>query len=154
MKVMTMKKDEPMLQVAAKAILVTPSGKILIMREAGESYAEGTNEGKYHAAAGGRINPSETFAEGLQREVAEETGISEFEALYPVYVGEWWPEIKGSKRHIVSVFMLCTTKQSKIILSEEHDDHKWISPDEADEYDLLESDREAIKAYLKLRSII
>ena len=144
-----MSTEEVVLQVAAKAILVNPEGKVLIMREADESYAEGTNAGKYHAAAGGRINPSETYAEGLKREVAEETGITDFEPLYPVHVGEWWPVIKGQKRHIVAIFTVCKTRTSEVRLSEEHDDFRWISPDETGQYDILPAERDAIAAYAK-----
>jgi len=144
-----MSTEEPILQVAAKAILVNPDGKVLIMREADESYAEGTNAGKYHAAAGGRINPSETYAEGLKREVAEETGITDFEPLYPVHVGEWWPVIKGQKRHIVAIFTVCKVASSEIRLSEEHDDYRWISPEESDDYDILPAERDAIAAFAK-----
>lgn len=143
------KPSEPILQVAAKAILVNPEGKILILREAGESYAEGTNAGKYHGAAGGRINPSESYEEGLRREVEEETGITDFTPLYPVFVGEWWPVIKGGQRHIVAIFTVCKTEITKVRLSEEHDDYKWILPEEMDQYDVLPAERDAIAAYVK-----
>lgn len=141
--------DEPILQVAAKAILVNPEGKILIMREAGDSYAEGTNAGRYHGAAGGRINPRETYAKGLSREVAEETGIADFTPLYPIYVGEWWPIIKGKTHHIVAVYTVCKTKDSKVTLSAEHDKFHWILPEEVGNYDLLEAERKAVKAYVR-----
>lgn len=141
--------DEPMLQVAAKAILVNPEGKILILREAGETYAEGTNPGKYHGAVGGRINPSETYAEGLKREVAEETGITDFEPLYPVHVDEWWPVIKGQTRHIIAIFTVCKVTSSEVRLSEEHDEYHWISPEEIDKYDIYPTNRDALAAYLK-----
>ncbi len=144
--------DEPVLQVAAKGILVNRDGKILILREAGESYAEGTNAGKYHAAAGGRINPSESYADGLKREVAEETGITEFTPLYPVFVGEWWPVIKGVPRHIVAIFTVCETRATKVRLSEEHDDFRWILPEECDQYDILDAELEAIAAYVKRKN--
>lgn len=140
----------PILQVATKAILVNPDGKILIMREAGESYAEGTNAGKYHAAAGGRINPNESYAEGLRREVEEETGITEFTSLYPIFVGEWWPVIKGEQRHIVAIFTVCKTNVSEVRLSEEHDD--WILPEENEKYDILPAEHDAIAAYVKQAS--
>lgn len=122
------KSDEPILQVAAKAILVNPEGKILILREA-KTYEEGTNIGRYHSP-GGRINPSESYEEGLRREVEEETGITDIEMLYPVYVGDWWPVIKGVPHHIVGTFTACRTKTSKVHLSSEHDDYKWIEPNE------------------------
>jgi 8-oxo-dGTP pyrophosphatase MutT (NUDIX family) len=140
--------NEPVLQVAAKAILVNPKGKILILREAGETYEEGTNAGKYHAAAGGRIHPDETYLDGLRREVAEETGIRDLSPLYPIYVGEWWPVIKGSKHHIVAIFTICKTNDSKVRLSNEHDKFHWIFPEECRNFDILPAELDAVNAYL------
>ncbi|HSW80697.1 MAG TPA: NUDIX domain-containing protein [Candidatus Saccharimonadales bacterium] len=143
-----MNDDTPIMQVAAKAILVNQDGKILILREA-STYDEGTNAGKYHGSVGGRINPTESYSEGLKREVEEEAGITDFEPLYPVYVGEWSPVIKGSKKHIFGIFTVCRTKSTKVKLSDEHDEYKWISLDEVDKYDILDGDRAAIEAYVK-----
>lgn len=148
-----MSTEEPVLYVAAKAILVNPEGKVLILREADATYEEGTMAGRYHGAIGGRIDPSETYAEGLRREVAEETGITDIEPLYPIYVGEWWPLIKGRKRHIVAIFTVCKVDSSEIRLSEEHDDYQWISLEETGIYDILPAYRDALNAYAERRSL-
>ncbi len=145
-------KKVPMLQVAAKAIIVNPEGKVLIMREAGESYEEGTNAGLYHGAAGGRINPEEAFPDALKREVEEETGITDFEPLYPVHVGEWWPVIKEVKRHIVAIFVVCKTSIQDVQLSDEHDEYHWVTIEELDNFNLLAPDRAAIHAYIASRT--
>jgi 8-oxo-dGTP pyrophosphatase MutT (NUDIX family) len=140
--------NAPILQVAAKAILVNAKGQILILREAGDSYTEGTNAGRYHGAVGGRIKPDEKYIDGLRREVEEEVGITDFTPMYPVNVGDWWPVINGNKHHIVGIFMVCKTNTSKIQLSEEHDEYKWISPEERTQYDIVNGDREALDAFV------
>src|SRR6266700_2717665 len=127
---------EPVLQVAAKAILVNPEGKILILREA-KTYEQGTNIGRYHGP-GGRINPRESYEEGLRREVEEETGITDIEPLYPLFIGDWRPVIKGIEHHIVGIFTLCRTKTSEVRLSLEHDDYQWIDPAERTKYDIMD----------------
>src|SRR5574337_985895 len=92
------------LRVAAKAVIVNSAGKILIVREA-STYKEGTGAGRYHMP-GGRLEEGENYAEGLRREVAEETGL-EVEPLYPIFVGEWQPVINGVPNHIVAIFTVC-----------------------------------------------
>ncbi|MBX4190961.1 NUDIX hydrolase [Candidatus Saccharibacteria bacterium] len=113
------------LRVAAKAIIVNESGKVLLLREA-DTYDEGTNLGKYQIP-GGRLNLGESYKEGLCREAKEETGL-EIEPLYPIYVGEWHPIIKGEQYQIIAIFTVCKAAATDIKLSEEHDDYKWVDP--------------------------
>jgi len=139
------KPAEPILQVAAKAILINSEGKILILREA-KTYEQGTNIGRYHSP-GGRINPSESYEDGLRREVEEETGIVDIELLHPVCVGDWYPIIKGVPHHIVGIFMLCKAKTSKVRLSTEHDDYQWIDLKNRQKYDIMEPEDKLIDQY-------
>lgn len=125
------------LRVAAKAAIIYKN-KVLILREA-NTYKDGTNIGKY-GLVGGRINPEESFFDALARETKEETGLK-VELVKPVYVGEWWPNIKGQKNHIVAVFVLCNSKTDKVILSEEHDSYEWVDAKTLPEFSMVEPDR-------------
>ena len=74
---------QPQLFVATKAFIVHDE-KILIVRESNR-YAEGTNAGLFDVP-GGRVQPGQHFAESLQREVQEETGLQiaqEFQWITP-----------------------------------------------------------------------
>lgn len=71
------------LRVAAKALVVNSEGKVLILREA-NTYAEGTQTGKY-GLPGGRLEQGESYEEGFVREVKEETGL-DVELGRPVFV--------------------------------------------------------------------
>lgn len=113
------------LRVAAKAIITNKEGKILLLREA-DTYDEGTNIGKY-GVPGGRLNIGESYEEGLHREAREETGL-EVKPLYPIYVGEWHPVIKGEQYQIIAIFTVCDAVTTNVKLSEEHDDYKWVDP--------------------------
>jgi 8-oxo-dGTP diphosphatase len=139
------------LRVAAKAVIIDEQGRALILREA-NTYEEGTNIGKW-GVPGGRIEPDEPFYDGLMREVREETGL-EIKVVEPIYVGEWWPEIKGVKNHIVAMFMLCeTTSRLEVRLSKDHDRFAWIASDELSDYFIVEPEPEVLeKAFEDLKS--
>lgn len=134
--------DNPVLRVAAKAIIVNDGGKVLVLREA-DTYEEGTNIGRW-GIPGGRINIGESYFDGLRREAKEESGL-EVEPLYPVSVGEWRPVIKGVPHQIIALFTACKAKPGKIKLSEEHDKYLWIGLEDMDDLDLME--REPIEKF-------
>jgi ADP-ribose pyrophosphatase YjhB (NUDIX family) len=144
-----MAEGEITLRVAAKAVIVNSEGRVLILREA-NTYAEGTNTGKYHVP-GGRLNAGEWFKDGLKREIQEETGLTDVETGEAIHVDEWRPVIDGSEQQIVGVFLLCHYKGGDIQLSDEHDEAVWMNPDERDKYALLPADLAAVEAFLRLR---
>ena len=132
-------------RVACKALIVH-AGKVLILREA-STYDEGTQGGKYQLP-GGRINPGEPFADGLVREVYEETGLA-VQMGEPLYVGEWQPVIHGVKNHIVAIFFVCHSDDDTVRLSTEHDAYAWIDPAEYADYVFAKPDDEVVATYLR-----
>lgn len=131
-------------RIACKA-LIRHNEKILILREAA-TYKEGTNVGKYHLP-GGRIEPGERYMDGLLREVIEETGL-QVTVGKPLFVGEWHPVIKGEQNQIIAIFFLCTAATPEVTLSEEHDDYRWIEPEDYRTFALMPPEHEVIEAYL------
>jgi len=111
-------------QVAAKAVIRNEDGKFLIVRE-----------DERWQAVGGRLEKGETLEEGLRRETEEETGIKDLEVIKAIHVDEWFAKPEGELKHIVAIFFLCKTSTDKIILSKEHEEYAWISPDELGKYD-------------------
>lgn len=136
-------------QIAMKAVIVS-SGKVLILREAA-MYGEGSNRGKYHLP-GGRVEKGENIFEALKREVMEETGM-EIEVKYPVYVGEWHPIIRGIPHQIMGVFNVCVPVKTKVLLSSEHDEYRWIDPANYAEFEVLSPDCLAIDRYAIWQSV-
>jgi len=116
------------------------------LREAG-TYDEGTNIGKY-GLPGGRINPEESFYDALAREIKEETGLK-VGVVKPVHVGEWWPNIKGQKNHIVAVFVLCNSLTDEVVLSTEHDSYEWVDAKTLPEFTMVEPDRTVAEQVLQ-----
>ncbi|QQR52963.1 NUDIX hydrolase [bacterium] len=74
-------------RIAAKA-LITNGHQILLLREAATDI-EATQIGNYQVP-GGRIEPGESFFDGLKREVKEETGLN-VTVGQPAFVCEWFP---------------------------------------------------------------
>ena len=135
------------LRVAAKALIVDKDGNILILREPAKGNV-GSQDGLY-GLVGGRLEDDDTYETALHREVMEETGL-EVDLLHPIYIGEWWPTIKGKKHHIVAVFSVCHAKTTDVRLSEEHDNFKWIAPHEAHKHPFMPPDDKVIERYADL----
>lgn len=133
-------------RVAAKGLIVNSEGKVLIVREA-DTYAEGTKIGKY-GLPGGRTDPEEKFFDGLKREIMEEVGL-EVKPLKPLYVGEWFPTIKGVQNHITAIFYACQAVTTEVKLSEEHDRYAWIDPERYVDFDMMEPDDEVVRAWIR-----
>ena len=133
-------------RIATKAVIINDKNQVLILREA-NSYDEGTNGGRYQVP-GGRLNPGEPYMDGLKREVMEETGLS-VKIGKPIFVGEWFPVIKDVPNQIVAMYFICNPLDDEIVLSEEHDDYKWISEAELKDYDIIAPEPEAILAALQ-----
>lgn len=133
------------LRVAAKSVIINQKGEVLLIKEA-TTYDEGTNLGKYQIP-GGRLNIGESYEDGLHREAKEETSL-EIKPLYPIYVGEWHPIIKGVPHQIIAIFTVCEAITNDIKLSKEHDDYKWVNPAKLPkDITLTDPDPEVLKRY-------
>lgn len=138
---------EPKLFVATKAFIKF-NNKILIIKES-DSYNEGTSAGKYDVV-GGRIKPGQRFDQNLLREIKEETGLTVTIAS-PFFVDEWRPVVKGEQWQVVCTYFECSTSTDKVMLSRDHDDFKWIIPQEHNDFNLIKDIHPAFEAYIKKR---
>lgn len=122
-------------QVAVKAVIQNKNGKFLIVRER-----------ERWQAVGGRLEKGERLEEGLRREVAEETSITDLEVGRVIHVDEWFSKPEGELKHIVAIFFLCKTDSGEVVLSPEHQAYKWVAVEDLESYgDNLEKEiKEAI----------
>ena len=81
----------------------------------------------------GRIEPDERVAMAALREVAEETGISDYaiEAFYDLdLVGQFhWPDVDAVFSEVA--FAIRVAPETEPVLSPEHDESRWVDPAEA-----------------------
>jgi 8-oxo-dGTP diphosphatase len=86
---------------------------------------------------GGKVEDGESLTDALNREIREESGV-EINASNVFYLTEN-VESSTNKHFIKLVFIVSADKNDEIKLNpEEHDEYKWISPDEINNYDLVD----------------
>lgn len=125
-------------QVAVKAIIRNPAGAVLILCQ----------NGRWHEP-GGRLEADELLEDGLRREIQEETGLRNVKIGEPFYAGEWLPEIKGERVHIVAVFFLCATDETAVIVNNrEHQDYAWVTLNDLHKYTLEPETKRTIEIVL------
>ena len=96
-------------------------GKILLVRRA-RSPGNG-----FYSLPGGRVEFAESLHTALHREVDEETGLR-IEILG--FAG--WREVlpgDGGGGHYVIMSFAARWAAGEVVLNDEHDDFKWLSPD-------------------------
>ncbi len=134
--------------VATKAF-VRFGDKILIVKESSQ-YQDGANLGKFDVP-GGRIRAGQRFDESLKREVKEETGL-DIEIGEPFFVDEWRPVVRGEQWQIVGVYFECLAKSEEVVLSQDHEEFRWINPEEYTKHELIRGVDVVFKHYLVKRA--
>lgn len=119
------------------AALIEKHGKILLaMRKAGK------HMGEKWEFPGGKIDPGESPQQALRRELAEEfsieAAIGEHLGSTEFRQGEIELEIQLYRaRHLAGTFTL-----------HDHEEIRWVAPQEVESYDLVDSDRKLFRDYI------
>ncbi len=100
---------------------------LLIRRAAGRLYA-----GVWQCVTG-RLEARERVVDGALREVREETGLgaSDLEAVFETDLVNWFHERTVDAVWCEAVFAARVRPSATVALSIEHDDRRWLLPDEA-----------------------
>jgi len=114
--------------VAAGAIIKhSNTNKVLVLKREDTDHLKNKWELMY-----GRIDQFEELEEGLKREVIEETGITDLKINKLMRV---WHIHRGQEKtadnEIYGFTFLCETNTTKIKLSREHSEYRWVNPEEA-----------------------
>ncbi len=130
--------NHALMQIAQQAILVDPEGRVLLLRRP---------DGNWQFA-GGRLEKDEKWDEGLRREIREETGITDVDIGPALLVATW--EYQGVP--LYGTYFYCETSITEVTLSHEHDECRWITPnDDLDEIQFWHSDiRNMTEAALRI----
>ncbi|MET8428264.1 NUDIX hydrolase [Nocardia sp. NPDC004860] len=115
------------------------AGTILLIRRAAGVFLAGRWE-----LPGGGVEPGERPEQAAVREVAEETGLA-VEVLGERSAHEWMDVAGRPLRIHARVFDVRENGSGAVILNpDEHDDHAWVTPEQAAGLDLAEHFRDAV----------
>jgi len=126
---------EDIFHLGIKALLRNAAGEILLLQVNPEKLHGERRD--YWDLPGGRVQKGQTVLETLQREVAEETGITGIDAAKEV--GMMLANIRiplGSDGDTVGLILgvyECTAVHDAVTLSDEHIAYAWCTPQEAAE---------------------
>jgi 8-oxo-dGTP diphosphatase len=131
----------PAIGVAARAVVMDESGRVLLIRRAPDVYLD---PGRWELP-GGKMDHGESLEEALAREVGEETGLS-VRVGKPFHVHQF----SVDPFWVTCVTYACERSGGDVRLSEEHDDVAWAGPTELAELDLAGATQEQLDAYVAL----
>jgi len=114
--------QSPMHPQLAVSGAIFRDGKILLVRRA-RSPAKG-----FYSLPGGRVEFGESLHTALRREVSEETGL-QIEIVGLAGWREVLPEAKGGGHYLIMSFA-ARWVANEVVLNEELDDYKWLTPGE------------------------
>lgn len=81
----------------------------------------------------GRLEDGERIADGALREVAEETGLeaADLEELFETDIVNWFHEASRDALLCEAVFAAPVRPGAEVVLSDEHDEFRWLHPEAA-----------------------
>ncbi len=131
----------PLIQVTAAVI--EKNGRILIARR-----KKGEGHGGSWEFPGGKLEPSETPENGLKRELSEELGI---EVSIGDFIGSF--PYRSSRISLELLVFRAVVLGGKIHLKE-HEEVRWVLPEEMKEASFSEPDRPAVRCLKSICSSI
>ena len=134
--------------IAVKALIRDAAGRVLVLRQAVEPGVDGG--GKYHPP-GGIVEPGETLAEAISREVLEETGLTVAVGQL-ITVAEWRATLASGPGQFVGIFYECTLAEPgrPIVLQvAEASEYAWVGADNFDGISFVEPAGSVVKRYLE-----
>lgn len=124
---------EDSFHLGIKALVRNTEGKLLLLQV--NSAKLKAEQQAYWDLPGGRIQKGETTMEALEREVEEETGLTNLKK--PIEIGMVLSNIRiplddsGSVGLILSIHSVQAPEDAAIMISDEHTAYDWFTPTEA-----------------------
>jgi dATP pyrophosphohydrolase len=116
--------------VACWLFRLDPAGRpeILLIRRAADRMYPGLWQ-----CVTGKLEPGERIADAALREVVEETGLraADLEAFFETDLVNWFHEASLDALLCEAVFAAQVRPDAEVVISNEHDDHRWLTPAEA-----------------------
>lgn len=117
------------------------NGDILLLRRSSDDDIEPLK----WSLPGGKVDKGENIEEAAVRELFEETGIVVDKVMYIT-------SIKNQDESISSYFSVDLDKNSSVSISDEHEDYKWVNPENLDSIEDLffDSNDRLVSVYDKI----
>lgn len=119
--------NEDLFQIAAKAVIKNVDGHVLVLKQ--------NNSKKIWDLPGGRMQKGSTIEATLYREIKEETGITtlqDIQLLTTLLTHIRLPINQEQTSGLIFFVYTCQlAKKCEIVLSDEHSEYKWATPEEA-----------------------
>ena len=114
--------ENQLFKITQNAVIKDVSGRVLVLQH---------KTGKW-LLPGGKIHKGETWLGGLQRELREETSLTDFQISRILDVDSW---TEGDEGYYVVTYLIEVLGEFPIKLSEEHAEYAWISSQDLEKYD-------------------
>ncbi|MFH1711782.1 MAG: cob(I)yrinic acid a,c-diamide adenosyltransferase [Patescibacteria group bacterium] len=139
--------------VTNKAILVNPRGEILMIRDAGCDEFHKNAKG-FWDLPGGCMENLESPLECLFREVKEEVSIEIDPEKAEIFHYDHWV-LDGDEKNgfVLALFYLVPVGEVDVVLSEEHDEMRWMDPKRPVPNDMTGSAVRILELYKKRQNI-
>ncbi len=123
--------EEKLFQVGVKALITNKEGKILVLDSGGWHLK---HHKRHWDIPGGRIKEGHSVLDTLQREIEEETGITQIKD--PEFFTAVISNLSSLHENqavglVLMIYKIKIPENSKIVLSEEHTAYEWVDRKEA-----------------------
>lgn len=130
--------SRPVIRVVA-AVIVDADGRVLLVRKRGTTT---------FMQPGGKVDAGETAVEALQREIAEELGLTvPVSAIRPL--GRHIADAANEPGHVVDAELFMVSVEGQPVAAAEIDEIAWIDPATPGGIELAPLTREAVFALLR-----
>lgn len=135
-----MKKNYPKIQQVSIKGLLYKHNKVLFLKTPDNVWE----------LPGGRMDFGENIEEAFQREMNEELGFKKISMGNMINAWSFTSIRKEINYHFIIFDFEIFTDESKIELSDEHIEYKWVGADEFEEMNMREGHKETLRKYFKL----
>ncbi len=124
---------------AVRLIVLDSSGRVLILRRAAGTTAEGR-----WCLPGGKVDYGDTVLQAATRELQEETGLCA-KSLRFLFYQDSLPPSQGAM-HCINFYLECTV-EGNVILNDESVEARWIGPEDRHDFSIAFRNDEALARY-------
>ena len=110
------------------ALIFNPRGEVLMIQTHKWSHKWGI--------PGGKIKPNEASVDALRREIMEETGLKVSDIRFELVQDCIEPPEFYKKAHFLLLNYTAQSAGTQVVLNDEAENHRWVTPDEAARMDL------------------